>query len=75
MEVVQNILNSKAFLNFVITPFAIVGFYQIFRGVTTVIEKDLSEKDWSSVWTVAAYLAVTVIGCLCLFVAIRKIPT
>ena len=75
MEVLQGILNSQAFLNFVILPFAVVGFYQIFRGVTAIIEKDLSKHDWPSVWMVVAYLAVTLIGCICLFVAITKIPT
>ena len=74
MELLQGILSSQAFLKFVILPFAVVGFYQIFRGVTTIIEKDLSEQDWIKGWKVVAYLSLTVIGCLCLFVAITRIP-
>ena len=70
MEFLLNILHSPIFRRFVMAPLAVIGFYQIFRGVTAIVEKDLSEKDWLSGWMVIGYLVLTVLGCLCLIVAI-----
>jgi hypothetical protein len=70
MEVLLNILHSPIFRRFVISPLAVIGFYQIFRGVIAIVEKDLSEKDWMRGWVVIVYVGITVLGCLCLIVAI-----
>ena len=70
MEFLLNILHSPLFRRFVISPLAVIGFYQIFRGVTAIVEKDLSEKDWLRGWMVIGYLVLTVLGCLCLIIAI-----
>ena len=70
MEVLLNILHNPIFRRFVIAPLAVIGFYQIFRGVTTILEKDISEKDWLRGWMVIVYVGITVLGCLCLIVAL-----
>lgn len=70
MDALLSIIESPEFRRWVVAPFAVIGFYQIFRGVTTIIEKDLSEKEWLKGWTIIVYLAATVIGCLCLILAI-----
>ena len=70
MEVLFSIIESAVFRKWVLSPLAVVGFYQIFRGVTTIIEKDLTEQDWLVGWMVPVYLAVTVLGCICLIVAL-----
>ena len=70
MEVLFDILNSPTFRRFVISPLAVIGFYQIFRGVTTIIEKDLAEKDWLKGWVFIIYLILTVLGCICLICAL-----
>ena len=70
MEVLLNILQSPIFRRFVISPLAVIGFYQIFRGVIAILEKDLSEKEWTRGWVLIAYVVITVLGCLCLIVAI-----
>jgi hypothetical protein len=70
MEVLLNLLHSPLFRRFVIGPLAVIGFYQIFRGVTTIVEKDISENDWMRGWMVIGYLVLTVLGCLCLIFAI-----
>ena len=70
MEILLNILHSPMFRRFVIAPFAVIGFYQIFRGVIAIVEKDLSEKDWMRGWMVVAYVVITLLGCTCLIAAI-----
>lgn len=66
MEVLFSIIESTAFRNWVLCPLAVVGFYQIFRGVTTIIEIDLAEQDWLVGKMIPVYLAVTLLGCICL---------
>ena len=68
MEVLFSIIESPTFRKWVLSPLAVVGFYQIFRGVTTIIEKDLSEHDWTCGWMMLVYLAATILGCICLIV-------
>ena len=70
MEVLLSIINSPVFKALVVCPLAVVGFYQIFRGVSAIIEKDVSKHDWLNGWMLITYLAVTVLGCLCLVVVL-----
>ena len=70
MEVLLNILHSHIFRRFVMAPLAVIGFYQILRGVATIIEKDISEQDWIDGWILVVYIAATVLGCICLVVAL-----
>ena len=69
MEVFFSLINSSVFRKFVMAPLAVIGFYQIFRGVTTIMEKDISEHHLSG-WILITYIAVTALGCLCLVVAL-----
>ena len=70
MEVLLSIIESPAFRKWVLSPLAVVGFYQIFRGVTTIIEKDLEEQDWITGKMIPVYIAVTILGCISLIVAL-----
>ena len=70
MEVLFSIIESPAFRKWVLSPLAVVGFYQILRGVATIIEKDISEQDWIDGWILVVYIAATVLGCICLVVAL-----
>lgn len=70
MEALLSIINSQPFRDFVLTPLAVIGFYQMFRGITAIIESDLSESEWLKGWLIPVYLAVTVLGCLSLIVAL-----
>lgn len=65
MEVLLSIISSEVFGKWIMAPLAVIGFYQIFRGVTTVIEKDLQEKDLKG-WMANIYIAATILGCICL---------
>ena len=69
MEVIFTIIESPAFRKWVISPLAVVGFYQIFRGVTTIIEKDLQDNNLKG-WVANIYIAVTILGCICLVTAL-----
>lgn len=62
----DDIIGSPAFRTWVLSPLAVIGFYQIFRGVTTVIENDLLEQKLLKGWVRTAYLIVTVLGCIAL---------
>ena len=70
MEVLFSIIESPAFRKWVLSPLAVVGIYQILRGVATIIEKDISEQDWIDGWILVVYIAATVLGCICLVVAL-----
>ena len=70
MEVLFSIIESPAFRKWVLSPLAVVGFYQILRGIATIIEKDISEQDWIDGWILVVYIAATVLGCICLVVAL-----
>lgn len=70
METLLSIINSQPFRTFVLSPLAVIGFFQMFRGVTTIIEKDLSEQEWIKGWMIPVYLAVTILGCLSLVVSL-----
>ena len=70
MEALLSIVSSDVFKKWVLSPLAVVGFYQIIRGVAMVIEKDISEQDWIDGWVRKVYLAITVLGCLSLIVAL-----
>lgn len=70
MEALLSIIHSPEFRTWIISPLAVIGFYQIFRGVTAIIEKDLVEQNWIRGWMVIVYLVVTVLGCLSLIVAL-----
>lgn len=70
MEALLSVIHNPTFRGFVIAPLAVIGFYQIFRGVAAIIETDLATKDWIKGWVVIAYLIITVLGCLCLIIAI-----
>ena len=70
MDSIFAIIESSIFKSFVISPLAVIGFYQIFRGVVTIVEKDLTEREWIKGWMIVAYLLITVLGCLCLIVAL-----
>ena len=69
MELFLSIFSSQMFRKWIITPLAVIGFYQIFRGVTTVIEKDLQEKDLKG-WIANIYIAATILGCICMVTAL-----
>lgn len=66
MEVLLSIIESPVFKRFVVPPLAVIGFYQIFRGVTTIIQKDLTSHEWPAVWVIIAYVVLTVLGCIAL---------
>ena len=70
MEYIFAFFETPFFRKFVMSPLAVIGFYQIFRGVTAIIEKDLSEKAWLHDWMVVAYLVITVLGCICLMLVL-----
>ena len=69
MDLLISIINSHVFKKYIVTPLAVVGFYQIFRGVTTIIEKDIYEHELTG-WLLRVYLVVTVLGCICLVAAL-----
>ena len=70
MDALMNILQSAWFKAWVIAPMAVIGFFQIFRGITAVLVKDLTEKQWPHKWVIIAYIAITVLSCLCLVIAL-----
>jgi hypothetical protein len=70
MEALFSIIESQVFRNWVIIPLAIIGFYQIFRGVGTIIENDLAQQEWLKGWMVPIYLTLTVLGIICLICGI-----
>lgn len=69
MELLISIINSHVFRKYIVAPLAVVGFYQFFRGITTIIEKDISEHDLTG-WMLVVYLVVTILGCICLVTAL-----
>ena len=65
MEVLFSIIESTAFRKFVIAPLTVVGFYQIFRGVLTILENDIYEHKLRG-WMAKIYIAITILGCIVL---------
>ena len=70
METLISIINSPVFKRFVVSPLAVIGFFQIFRGVTTIMERDIAEHELNGSWVLKAYIAITILGCICLVLAL-----
>ena len=56
---------EQFYLNLIVIPLAVIGAYQIIRGIANVILSDVEEKDLTG-WIKTAYIAVTILGCLTL---------
>jgi hypothetical protein len=42
---ISNIINNELFQTLVVIPLAVIGFYQVLRGILTVVEDDIINKQ------------------------------
>lgn len=66
LAALHSIVSSNLFQKYVLVPLAVIGFYQVFRGVTQLLSRDIEEKHLAG-WTQKIYIGITILSCIVLF--------
>ena len=65
LAALHSIVSSNLFQKYVLVPLAVIGLYQIFRGITQLLSRDIEEKHLTG-WTQKIYIVITILGCIVL---------